>query len=182
VWDTETCGIRHPAICQLGYVVVENGVVSEAHEAVLQLPFGVAMETEAQNKHGISSQRCMWEGVPAVVELTKLHGLMKRVRRSGGRCVAHNAPFDVRAFNFTMDTFRCGLRVEKEDCTDTLALSRAFSPLRTVNDRRKAFRLEELYAHLCGTDPSWANLHSALDDVRVTAVCYALGRRRRWWD
>tara|TARA_B110000046_G_C12943861_1_gene377032 strand:+ start:423 stop:914 length:492 start_codon:yes stop_codon:yes gene_type:complete len=162
-------------------VVVQDGFVSVSCEKVLQIPFGVAIETGAQNLHGITNQMCQWKGVDAVAALSLLHTLMRDIRQRGGICVAHNALFDVRAFNFTMEMFRCPKRLNKEDFFDTLASSRQFSPLRTVNDRRKPFRLEELYLYLCGSEPSWAGLHGALDDTRVTAVCYALGRARNWW-
>ena len=56
--------------------------------------------------------------------------------------------------------------------------SRHFSPLLTKNGRVKAFSNEELYQHFYGTKPTWASLHNALDDVKVTALNLAAGMSR----
>lgn len=181
VWDTETCGIKKPAICQLGYVLIRNGRVEREREVLLQIPNGVMMETGAQNTHGISAQDCMWKGENPIDELSVLYDLMSQTFGRGGVCVGHNVAFDVRAFNFTMECFRNEKRLDKEPFFDTMRKSRDFSPLLAKNGIRKNFRLNELYTHLCNCEPCWARLHSALDDTYITAICYAKGRERMWW-
>jgi hypothetical protein len=59
--------------------------------------------------------------------------------------------------------------------------SKSKSPLFTQNGRRKAFKNSELYFHLFGVHPNWARLHSAFDDVLVTAFNYLEGVEKAWW-
>lgn len=181
IWDTETCGFKKPAICQIGYLLISDGKIKESREVLLKIPNGIAMEAGAQNIHGISEQDCMWRGEDPIHELSILHNLMTQTFECGGICIGHNVSFDVRAFNFTMEILRNDKRLDKEYFFDTMKKSKDFSPLRTTNGARKNFRLNELYTHLCKCEPCWANLHSALDDVFITAICYCLGRKNNWW-
>ena len=186
VFDTETTGLKPPIVCQLAYVVVENGAVGVEYDALLKLPPGVRIGKQAQTIHGISNQDVAKRGVDAADALELFARTCARVRLAGGRVVAHNSKFDVRAIRETRLAHNVidhdeNQTLEDSDAFCTMAESKQHSPLQDRAGRRKAFRNEELYAHFFGSPPSWARLHNALDDVLVTTLNYAEGLKRAWW-
>ena len=181
VFDTETTGLKPAIVCQLAYIVVERGIVTE-YEQLLRLPPNVRIEAGAQRVHGISTHACAARGVDAGEALRAFARVCERVLASNGRVVAHNADFDVRAIRETHIAH--GLvasSLERERVFCTMKASKPHSPLLNKAGRAKAFKNEELYAHLFGSPPTWAKLHDALDDVRVTAHNYAGGLAEGWW-
>lgn len=180
VWDTETAGLANPAICQLAYVLYEGGRVEE-YDRILRLPHGVRMSKDATAIHKITEQASA-AGEEAGGELLAFCKLVDRVQTAGGVVAGHNVrQFDCRAVNFTMQKHGLPQEIDPKHMLDTMQDSKDHSPLRTVKGRTKNFKLSELYEHLYGCPPSWAVLHNALDDVRVTALCYLGGRRMGWW-
>ena len=182
VFDTETAGLGKPGICQLAYVLYENATVSE-YNKILRLPAGVRIAKQAEAVHGITQARSD-AGAPAEPELRAFRALVDRLLTSTPRGVVlgHNVSFDCRAFNYSSAELGLDLTpLEAGDMLCTMSASSKHSPLKTVNNRRKQFRLSELYEHLFGAPPDFARLHNALDDVHVTALCYRKGLDRGWW-
>jgi DNA polymerase III epsilon subunit-like protein len=179
VWDTETSGLARPAICQIAYILYEDGATVE-YCKILRLPGGLRMTRQAQEIHKISQSMCDAGAYP-VPELYAFFKLVDHVIEQGGVVVAHNCKFDVRAFNTTSKALGLTIELDDRHMFDTMVSSAAYSPLKTTNGRRKNFKNEELYAHLFGSAPDPTQLHDALGDCRVTAASYAEGKRRGWW-
>ena len=186
IFDTETTGLKPAIVCQLAYMVVEGGTVTTEYDQLLKLPAGVRIGKQAQAVHGVSNNDCATHGVDPREALEAFARECSRILSAGGRIAAHNSKFDVRAIRETRlahNIIDCGENqtLEDRDTFCTMAMSKAYSPLVDKSGRRKAFRNEELYFYLFGSPPSWARLHNALDDVRVTALNYSAGLSRGWW-
>ena len=186
VFDTETTGLSPAIVCQLAYAVVENGAIAIEYDQLLKLPAGVRIGKQAQQIHGISNHDVARRGVDAADALELFARTCSRVLLAGGRVVAHNSKFDVRALRETRTAHNVidhseNQTLEVSDTFCTMAESKQHSPLKDRAGRRKAFKNEELYAHFFGSPPSWARLHDASSDVMVTALNYAEGLRRGWW-
>lgn len=186
VFDTETTGLKPAIVCQLAYVVVENGAVAIEYDALLKLPRGARIGWPAQKVHGISNQDVDQRGVDAACALELFARTCSRVLLAGGRVVAHNASFDARALRETREAH--GLvdagenrTLKVADAFCTMAASKSRSPLQNKAGHPKPFKNEELYAHFYREPPSWARLHNALDDVMVTTLNYAAGLSKGWW-
>ena len=186
IFDTETTGLKPAIICQLAYLIVEDGAVSTEYDQLLRLPIGVSINGQAQAVHGISNNDCATRGVDAADALGSFARQCARIMAAGGRIVAHNAKFDVRAIRETrlahdIVDFGENQTLEEHHTFCTMFHSKTYSPLKDKAGRRKAFRNCELYWHFYQTHPSWAKLHCAMDDVHVTALNYAAGLGRGWW-
>lgn len=181
VWDTESSGLSSPAVCQLSYVILKPGGEIVEYDKILKLPKGVRMSPDATKIHKITAEMAA-KGADTAVELTKFFDLVAEIIQEGGKVVAHNAQFDVRAINFTAEKFEMTQQLQVSDCMCTMRSSSPHSPLKTSNGRRKPFKLAELYNHLFGQPPAWAELHNSLDDSRVLALCYLEGRKESWWE
>lgn len=186
-YDTETIGLKPAVICQLAFAVVSDGRLERLYDRILRLPANVRVGARAQEIHGISTAMCASQGVDAKEALGDFCALAQRVLLHGGRVVAHNATFDVRAVRETRDAWNVipmgeNQPLEAASCFCTMKESRVHSELKTATGRRKAFSNAELYAHLHGGAlPSFARLHSAADDVFVTLSSYCAGVRAGWW-
>jgi DNA polymerase III epsilon subunit-like protein len=186
VFDTETTGLSPPIVCQLAYVVVENGAVAIEYDQLLKLPQGVRIGKQAQAVHGVSNQDVAARGVGAADALELFARTCARILLAGGRVVAHNSSFDVRAVRETRLAHNVidhdeNQTLELKDTFCTMKHSKEHSPLKDKAGRRKAFKNDELYLHNFGSPPSWARLHDASSDVMVTVLNYAEGLRREWW-
>lgn len=181
IWDTETSGLRPPVILQLAYVLIDATGERASYDELLRLPAGVKIDPRAHAVHGISAADLDRDGVEAAPELEKFHELCARVRREGGVVLGHNISFDCKAFDVTARAHGVELVLDAGDMLCTMHESKRHSPLTTKRGHVKNFKLCELYEHTHGGPPSWARLHSALDDVRVTAYCYVAGAKRGWW-
>ena len=186
IFDTETIGLKPAIVCQLAYLIVEDGAVSTEYDQLLKLPAGFRIGKQAQAVHGISNKDCATRGVDAPEALEIFARECARILAVGGRIVAHNSKFDVRAIRETRSAhgvidYSENQTLEDKDTFCSMTASKQHSPLVDKAGRRKNFRNEELYAHFYGGAPSWARLHNALDDVRVTALNYSAGLRNSWW-
>ena len=185
-FDTETTGFSPAIVCQLAYVVVENGEVTTEYDQLLELPRGATIGRQAQSIHGISNRACAKRGVDAAAALETFARMCARILSEGGRLVAHNSRFDVRAIR---DTRSAHNLIDYEDnetltFTDTFCTmvnSKQYSPLKDKAGRQKAFKNDEMFTFLYGEPPKFARLHDALDDVHVTILCYVGGVNRGWW-
>ena len=186
-FDTETIGLKPAIVCQLAYLVVEGGTVTTEYDQILKLPPGVKVSPQAQKVHGISTRDTQRKGVDAEEAMRAFAVEAHRVLEAGGRVVAHNSKFDVRAVRETREAWQMvdvpvtNPALTDADTFDTMMASKPHSPLLDKAGRRKAFRLEEWYVHLFGSPPAFARLHNALDDVRVLALCYFEANRLGWW-
>ena len=176
VFDTETCGLSQPAIIQLAYAVVEEGDLSE-RDVILRRPPRIAMSRKAVAIHGITAARSDAGNEPIPV-LVEFHELVRSTVDSGGEVFAHNSKFDVRAFNFTAEQLGLRIRLNDADIKCTMRSSSNLSTLKTKNGRHKQFKNSELYEYMMGTPPTWARLHNALDDIRVTLLSLCTARER----
>ena len=180
VWDTETAGLAKPGVCQLAYVLYRDGKITE-YNKVLRLPEGVSMSTKAVEMHNITYEASA-SGADPATELIAFLKLVDEVQLAGGVVAGHNVcQFDCRAINFTLAKLGLDQEISPKNMLDTMLLSKVYSPLTTVHGRQKYFKLSELYAHLYHSEPTWARLHDAIDDVRVNVLCLLGGRRNGWW-
>lgn len=179
VWDTETAGLGAPGICQLSYILIEDGKLTE-YDKILKLPEKVRMSSQATSIHRITAEASA-AGTHASPELLSFWELAQRVMRSGGEVVGHNVAFDCRAFEFTCAKLGLTHELKHTHMVDTMALSKPHTHLRNVRGHPKQYRLSELYERLFGAPPDWARLHDSLEDVRVTTLCFREGRRIGWW-
>jgi DNA polymerase III epsilon subunit-like protein len=164
----------------------EGGELVKTYDELFQLPFGARIETRAQEVHKISATDCAERGVDPVAALEAFALECYSVLLKGGRIVAHNAAFDVRAVRETRQahdiiSFGENQDLELKDTLCTQKASRKYSPLKDKANRQKVFSNEELYEFLYGQKPVWAKLHSALSDVHVTLLNYTGGVSRGWW-
>lgn len=179
VWDTETAGLGAPGICQLSYILIEDGKLTE-YDKILRLPMHVRMSSKATSIHRITAEASA-AGAHAAPELLSFWEVAQRVMRSGGEVVGHNVAFDCRAFDFTCEKLGFTRELQHTHMIDTMVLSKPYTHLRNVRGHPKQYRLAELYERLFGAPPDWARLHDSLEDVRVTALCFREGRRIGWW-
>ena len=179
VWDTETAGLQLPGICQLSYLLSENGTITE-YDKVLKLPPAVRMSTAAVNIHKITAEASAAGSDPGP-ELILFWQTVQRVLAAGGTIVGHNVNFDANAFNFSCGKLGLTNELDASHFLCTMQASKRHSHLVNARGYTKQFKLSELYERLYGAPPSWATLHNSLDDVKVTALCYKAGRRQDWW-
>jgi len=179
VFDTETAGLSTPGICQLSYVLSENGTLTE-YDRVLKLPPTVRMSSAAVNIHKITAEASAVGSDPGP-ELLLFWQTVQRVLAAGGTVVGHNVSFDAKAFNFSCNKLGLTNELDARHFLCTMQSSKAHSHLLNARGHPKMFKLGELYTRLYGEPPKWATLHNSLDDVKVTALCFAAGRREGWW-
>lgn len=169
VFDVETNGGSPPFVCQLAFVVARDGVVQEG-SWIFQLPEGAPMKPWAFNVHGIPLSACKERGhaPKPIIEyfLCKAHEVLK----AGGFVVAHNKGGDVSSLRNTAQRWGCPFDLDVRDVYCTQANSTSFSPHVQKDGRTKPFRNAELYRYFYDSEPGWAKLHDALDDVKITLL------------
>lgn len=185
VFDVETDGATpKPRVVEMGFVVLSGESLREEHSysQYWRLSPEGRINPHAQAVHGISLGTLSRLGVDPRDGLSHFMGWIRLAKASpGSRVVAHNAAFDAKMIQNTLEA--CGLldRFGKEDCFCTMQQSAPKAGCRDVRGKPKNPKNAELYQVLHGTAPDWAHLHSALDDARVTAMNYRAGLARGWW-
>lgn len=164
VFDTETTALSPPIVCQLAFVVIENGAPTRSYDQILKLPPDVFVGKTAQGIHGISTRDCRTKGVDAHAALADFATECQRVLLAGGRVVAHNISFDIRAINATREAHGVpdageNQSLELKDGFCTKSRSNAHSPLKNRKGYRKPFSNSELYHFFYDAPPTWARLH-----------------------
>ena len=183
VFDTETSG-RGPKsfVVQLAIAFFDKDHRALAiYNRIWRLPKGGFIEKGAQEIHKITPERCFHEGVYASDEMPLINEWFKQAIQRNIALVAFNSAFDVRMLKATAQ--RHGVAewiLDEKHTTCTFKLSRAHSGLRDIRGHRRGFKNEELYFHFYKRKPN-GRLHDAATDVLVSACCYAMGERRRWW-
>ena len=169
VFDVETNGGSPPLVCQLAFIVARDGAVQES-SWIFQLPEGEPMKPWAFNVHGIRLSTCRERGYAPrpIIEffLCKAHEVLK----AGGLVVAHNKGGDVSSLRNTAQRWGCPFDLDATAVYCTQANSTCFSPYVKKDGRPKPFRNAELYRYFYDSEPVWAKLHDALDDVKITLL------------
>ena len=169
VFDVETTGCSPVVVCQLACALAQKGTVREGNW-IFQLPPGARISYHAFSVHGISQKTCFLYGVAPKPILEYFLCLVHRVKAEGGFVVAHNKAGDVANVRRTAQIWQCPCDLEADAVFCTQQCSTPFSPLLNKKGNRKVFKNEELYEYFYGTRPTWARLHNAMDDVRVTLL------------
>lgn len=178
VFDTETSSLHVPVIVQIAYVLIKAGKCY-FYDKILRRPRGVYMDKKATKIHGISKERSDAGAFPRE-ELLKFHQLVSRVLSDGGVALAHNASFDVKAFNVTARKLQMPERLDVSQFTCTMRATKNLCNLRKSDGKRKSFfSNKELYVYARKEEPTWARLHNAHDDVLVTLLAYERLLRRK---
>ena len=184
VFDVETDGGSPKQRCiEMAFLVFDAGM-REVHRycEYWRLPPGGKIAMRAQWVHGITEETVAKHGVDPRDGLREFMTWVDRVlAHPDGRVVAHNAAFDAGVVANMLG--ECGVprSFSKDDC---FCAMRSAAPHAGCVDRvgkRRAPKNAELYTLLHDAPPTWARLHAALDDVRVTARNYAAGKARGWW-
>ena len=132
VVDTETTGLSgtDDYVLQLGVVVARaNGTIEDQYETFVRRNFWKPGRLGAFKVHGIT-RRNLWRGISPNEMLERLNNYL-----STTIFVAHNAKFDI-AF-LTSEATRAKTTINLNGPLDTLKLSRALDPKRSLSHRLK---------------------------------------------
>lgn len=184
VFDVETDGGAGKQLAiQLGYVVCDaNHAELFSRERLLRLPKGRRISWHATKVHKITDNKLHLRGVDPAPELEGFFSWVDRVGQAGGRVIAHNAAFDAAVVTNTAASCGVSRTLAASECFCTMRQSTAPAGLRDRRGARKPPTNSELYEMLHGGQKAtWARLHSARDDARVTASSFRAGCDRGWW-
>lgn len=180
IFDTETTGIPHnktapmadldnwPRLVQIAWQLHDSrGKLLSRHNYIIR-PDGFDIPYNAQQIHGISTQRALAEGIPVK---TALDTFMKDIERAK-LLVGHNIEFDKSIIGAELIRLDLNpeplLQVEKLDTgvasTDYCQMSGG------IGGKLKMPRLVELHQKLFGD--GFADSHDAAYDVAATARCF----------
>ncbi len=109
-FDIETATNNSTSICQIGFVVVKNGVIVTEKSFLIQPP-GNEFEARHSCIHGIDSLRT--KGEPLFPEIWD----MIKNDFTSTLLVAHNASFDISVLNSTIDHYNLPRPTFSCDCT-----------------------------------------------------------------
>ena len=184
VFDTETTGTSgHDLVVQLAYEIYDSdGQPLKTYNQLVRLPRGRKIPKKATEIHRITTQDTIDRGLYAGDVVQDFIEVITNARKARIKVVAHNASFDKRLM---LQSGR--ISGVAQQALDQLAAYPFFCTMvsstpyfRRPDGRNRRPRNSELYEHLKGSPPD-ANLHDAIEDVRVTAQSYLMGRRRGWW-
>jgi len=184
VFDVETDGAKGKQLAiQLGYVVFDAAFKEVcARDVLLKLPRGRKINWFSQQIHKITVNKLFLRGVDPGPELLTFFAWVDKVRAvRGGKVIAHNAAFDAAVITNTAQFNGVSRVLSVDDCFCTMRRSTQHVGLTDKRGRQKVPGNAELYEILHGEPPSWATLHSAIDDCKVTAANYKGGARLGWW-
>src|SRR5690606_33340987 len=180
IFDTETTGIPHnktapitdlddwPRLVQIAWQLHDTrGKLVARHNYIVR-PDGFDIPYNAQQIHGISTQRALEEGKPVREVIDTLLGDVQRARL----LVGHNIEFDKNIIG--AELIRLELdpqRILEVDALDTGVVSTPFCQLAGgIGGKLKMPRLTELHEKLFGE--AFADAHDACYDVDATARCF----------
>ena len=183
VFDVETTGLYKPHVVQLAYIIFTSlGTEIKRYNQLLSLPSGKRIDSRAIEVHKITMDQVEQHGKPALKELVAFVRQCAEIVGNGGRVIAHNSQFDVRAVNTTLSARSLNpslMDVQFTFCT--MKQSKIHSTLVDKAGRRKVLKNSELFEHLFGREPDLGPLHDALTDILVTKANYLEGASRMWW-
>lgn len=191
VLDTETTGFGcKDVVLQFAFGIFDvDGRMLSSYNRIWSLPPRVTISKRAFKVHKISYRRLRREGLEAADQMRAVRSVLAQLQRRGLPIVAHNASFDARLLRQT--AIAHGL---VGDAEWTLSASDLFC---TMKRSRKILNLPakanpkltkppsntELYRHLYKRRPGDAvgPLHDAINDCKLTALCFAAAQKRGWW-
>lgn len=178
-WDTETTGLNG-VVVQLGVVVLDAARNELASSSRLLAPVtGFPIEPRALAVHKISRERQCWEGEPVAKCLRAFEHLVRTAKSRGVPVVAHNAAFDKRMLRNTARA----VGYEPSEAVESLCTMMLGTLAVPHADGKRGKRLKnrELYERLVGEAPEDERLHDAVEDARLTAHSFLVGRDRGLW-
>ena len=183
VFDSETTGLHEPHVVQLAYILfTEDGTEVKRHNRILKLLPGKRIDPRAVEVHRINMSKVTREGVDPAKELNAFLRVCGDAIVSGGRVIAHNSQFDVKAVNTTLSAWEASPALMDQASTFcTMKQTKLHSPLVDRAGRKKVFTNEELYGFLFGKQPDLGPLHDALTDILVTKANYLECVKRGWF-
>jgi DNA polymerase-3 subunit alpha len=201
VFDTETTGLPKskysdpkniydwPYIVQFSYIIYDlrEHSIEKIVDRIIKIPSDVAISEESSRIHCITKNDTEERGLPIDEIIYEFINDFK----TADVVVGHNLGFDINVL--TAEMYRLSKSME-DDETKMLDLLRK---IKIVNDKKKIYctmkesgvicnikaftktnkeyikfpTLSELHSHLFGYVPR--NLHNSLNDVMVTARCFA---------
>lgn len=189
-FDTETTGLKPGSICQLSYIICEDGVTSGVN-----MYFKVGyIDPGAQRVHGLSVE--MLESLSGGAVFGAHTDKISRDFLSCGLWIAHNFTFD---FSFLSAEFgRCGMRIAAADsfCTMKRSAPVLRIPPKWQGSAYKYPNLAELISffgisgdkirscagEIFNIQVSDLQRHDARFDCAATHLCYLKGAERGHWE
>ena len=190
VLDTETTGFGiSDVVVQMAFAVFDaDGRMLSSYNRIWRLPPRVTISRRAFKVHKISYGRVRREGLETAQQMRAVQSVLAQLQERGLPIVAHNAVFDARLLQQTAAAH--GLRgfewtLVASDLFCTMKRSRKILNLPAKANPRhtKPPSNTELYRHLYKRRPGDAvgPLHDAINDCKLTALCFAAGQKRGWW-
>lgn len=177
-WDTETTGLNG-VIVQLGVVMLDserNEVFSNARILAPIPEFPI--EEMAYHVHKITRHRQQVEGEPVLQCIRAFEELSRKARERRIPMVAHNASFDKRMLRNTAKAI--SRHVEEPETRCTMVLGKRL--IKSSEGKRKCLKNKDVYERLIGEAPEESKLHDAVEDARLTAHSFLVGRARGMWE
>ncbi|MDV3309153.1 MAG: DNA polymerase III subunit alpha [Cyclobacteriaceae bacterium] len=180
IFDTETTGIPHnktapitdldnwPRLVQIAWQLHDGrGRLLARHNFIVR-PDGFDIPSNAQQIHGISTQRALEEGIPVREVMDALLSDVQRARL----LVGHNIEFDKNIIGAELIRLNLDPQlVLQVDALDTGVVSTTFCQLAGgIGGKLKMPRLTELHEKLFGV--AFSDAHDACYDVDATARCF----------
>ena len=190
VLDTETTGLtKKDVVLQFAMGVFDaDGKLLSCYNRLWELPPRVSISKRAFKVHKITYSRMRREALVTALQMRLVREVLAKIQERGLPVVAHNATFDARMLQQTADAHGLGpldWSLPAADIFCTMQRSRRILNLPSKNNpkRTKAPTNAELYRHLYKKRPGdvVGPLHEALNDCKLTALCFAAGKKRGWW-
>jgi len=145
-FDTETATNSSASLCQIGFVVVKNGLIHSEKSFLVQPP-GNEYDARHSCVHGIDSLRTK--------DQPKFPEVWEKIKDDfvGSLLVAHNASFDLNILNSTLDHYNLSRPAFDCDCTFKMS----------------GLKLKALSESL---RISMTKLHDSLSDAKACAQAY----------
>ena len=191
VLDTETTGFGcKDVVLQMAFGIFDvDGRLLSSYNRIWSLPPRVTISKRAFKVHKISYRRLRREGLEAAPQMRAVRSVLAQLQERGLPIVAHNASFDARLLRQTAVAH--GLVGDGEwplgagDLFCTMKRSRKILnlPAKANPKLTKPPSNTELYRHLYKRRPGDAvgPLHDAINDCKLTALCFAAAQKRGWW-
>lgn len=191
VLDTETTGFGcNDVVLQFAFGIFDvDGRMLSSYNRIWSLPPRVTISKRAFKVHKISYRRLRREGLEAADQMRAVRSVLAQLQQRGLPIVAHNATFDARLLRQTAVAH--GLVGDGEwtlgasDLFCTMKRSRKILnlPAKANPKLTKPPSNTELYRHLYKRRPGDAvgPLHDAINDCKLTALCFAAAQKRGWW-
>lgn len=191
VLDTETTGFGcKDVVLQFAFGIFDvDGRMLSSYNRIWNLPPRVTISKRAFKVHKISYRRLRREGLEAADQMRAVRSVLAQLQQRGMPIVAHNAVFDARLLRQTaiahglVGDGEWPLRASDLFCTMKRSRKILNLPAKANPKLTKPPSNTELYRHLYKRRPGDAvgPLHDAINDCKLTALCFAAAQKRGWW-